>query len=83
MLGRLIAWAMWSRAWPPMTLRKSTRPRRAYSAAMATQSSCDKPSASSSSPDIRIPTTNSSPTASRIASSTSMPKRIRFSRLPP
>ena len=51
--------------------------------AISRLSSGETLSSQRSSPDIRMPTTKSGPTASRIASSTSSEKRTRFLVLPP
>ena len=68
---------------PLMMLMKSIVPVRASVDAIATPSCSVSPPATSSPPVIRIPTMKSSPTAARIASRTSIEKRIRLSSEPP
>jgi hypothetical protein len=67
----------------PMTLMKSMSPVSDIACAISLAISWSMPLSLNSSAHILRPTQKSLPTASRTASSTSMPKRIRFSSEPP
>ena len=68
---------------PPLTLNRSIAPVAARLRAISISSSGPSPPVRHWSTAIRNPTMKSSETAARTASSTSRPKRVRFSRLPP
>ena len=68
---------------PPLTLSRSIAPVDARLRATSISSSGPSPPVRHWSTAIRKPTMKSSETAARTASSTSRPKRVRFSRLPP
>ena len=68
----------------PLTmLRKSSIPVRARVVAISSPSASVSPPSTSSPPVIRMPTMKSSPTFARIASRTSIEKRIRLASEPP
>ena len=68
---------------PPLTLIRSTAPDDVRLRAISIMSSGPSPPVRHWSTAIRRLTMKSSDTAARTASSTSRPKRVRFSRLPP